>query len=499
MATAPTSNATRQPTSPISPALVWFRDDLRLADNPALCAASAEGRPVVALYVLDDDSPGLRPLGGAARWWLAGALRALQDELSLHGVPLVLRRGPAARIVPDVARQAGCGLVAFNIRTEAAAAKVDEAVTARLRADGREVCPTLGHLLHMPGSVRTAAGGMPRTFSAFMRGAVRDRPALAVLQAPLLRPAAHALASEALDAWHLLPTAPDWAGGLRAAWTPGEPAARARLEGFMEDGLAGYGTKRDRPDLAHVSRLSPHLRFGELSPRQAIVAAASAGAAGDAPAEDVRKFEAEVYWREFSYHLLHAMPDLSRRNLQSSFDAFPWRECSGDLKAWQHGRTGYPIVDAGMRQLWTTGWMHNRVRMVVASFLCKHLLIHWQDGEHWFWDTLVDADPASNPASWQWVAGSGADAAPYFRIFNPVLQGEKFDPDGSYVRTFVPELARLPARLIHKPWEASSLDLAHAGIRLGVDYPRPIVDHAAARERALRAFEHTRKEIRSAG
>lgn len=483
--------------SAASPAVMWFRDDLRLADNPAL-AAAADGRPVLALYVLDEDSPGVRRLGGAARWWLAGALRALQADLGRHGVPLILRRGAAGRIVPEVMRAAGADRLAFNWRPGKAEQAVDEAVAQVLSASGLKVECTLGHLLHLPGDVRGTGGGLPRTFSAFQRAAMKVRNIGRPLPVPGLTAAAP-LPGDRLDDWGLEPTTPDWAGGLRAAWQPGEAAARERLKTFLSDGLAGYADGRDRPDQGHVSRLSPDLRSGALSPRQVLIAALAAGDAGTVAAKDVQKFEAEVYWREFSHHLLFAFPDLGRRNLQASFDAFPWRECSGDLKAWQHGRTGYPIVDAGMRQLWQTGWMHNRVRMVVASFLCKHLLIHWQEGERWFWDTLVDADPASNAASWQWVAGSGADAAPYFRIFNPVLQGEKFDPDGTYVRTYVPELARLPARLIHKPWEAPSLELARAGIRLGVDYPKPMVDHAAARERALRAFEHTRKELRPAG
>ncbi len=484
--------------SAASTAVMWFRDDLRLADNPALIAAAGGARPVLALYVLDEDSPGVRRLGGAARWWLAGSLRALQADLGRHGVPLVLRRGAAGRIVPEVMRAAGADRLAFNWRPGKAEQAVDEALAQALSASGQSVERTLGHLLHLPGDVRGTGGGLPRTFSAFQRAAMKIGTIGRPLPVPRLIGAAP-LASDSLDDWDLEPARPDWAGGLRAAWQPGEAAARERLERFLSDGLAGYADGRDRPDQTHVSRLSPRLRFGELSPRQVLAAAAHAGEAGAVPLADVRKFDAEVYWREFSHHLLHAVPDLARRNLQASFDAFPWRECSGDLKAWQRGRTGYPIVDAGMRQLWTTGWMHNRVRMVVASFLCKHLLVPWQDGERWFWDTLVDADPASNAASWQWVAGSGADAAPYFRIFNPVLQGEKFDPAGTYVRTYVPELAKLPNAFIHKPWEAGALDLAQAGIRLGVDYPKPLVDHAAARDRALRAYEHTRRELRSAG
>ncbi|QRG05887.1 deoxyribodipyrimidine photo-lyase [Xanthobacter dioxanivorans] len=477
-----------------SPSLLWFRDDLRLADNPALTALAEAGAPVAALYVFDEDSPGLRPLGGAAKWWLAQSLRALRAELEQFGIPLILCRGPATRLVPEVAAALGAARVAFNGRSGAQAAKVDHAVAARLAAEDRQVLAFCAHLLHPPGSVRGGAGRMPRTFSAFQRAAMKDRRLTPPLGAPnRLKGMAHPPEGEALDSFGLEPEHPDWAGGLRTAWTVGEKAAQARLSAFIREDLAGYAGGRDLPAADHVSRLSPHLSFGELSPRQVLFAIRHAADAGTVPGSDADKFEAEIYWREFSHHLLAEVPDLARRNIQEAFDPFPWRECPGELKAWQKGRTGYPLIDAGLRQLWQTGWMHNRVRMAVASFLTKHLLIDWREGEAWFWDTLVDADAASNPASWQWVAGSGLDAAPYFRIFNPVTQGEKFDPDGTYVRTFVPELARLPARLIHKPWTADADTLAAAGVRLGITYPRPLVDHAAARERALRALESTRK------
>jgi deoxyribodipyrimidine photo-lyase len=288
----------------------------------------------------------------------------------------------------------------------------------------------------------------------------------------------------------LLPTEPDWAQGLRDTWQPGTKGARHLLETFVKDKLTAYREDRDTPALDVTTRLSPHLRFGEISPREVWQAAEVA----DAPREAVFKFHQELLWREFSYHLLYHYPDLASVNYQSKFDDFPWRdhetgEAAKDLLAWQKGRTGYPIVDAGMRQLWQTGWMHNRVRMIVASFLIKHLMIDWRAGEAWFWDTLVDADPANNAASWQWVAGSGADAAPYFRIFNPVLQGEKFDGNGDYTRHWVPEVAKLPNRYLHKPWAAPKSTLDDAGVRLGSDYPRPLVDHKQARERALEAFK----------
>jgi deoxyribodipyrimidine photo-lyase len=306
---------------------------------------------------------------------------------------------------------------------------------------------------------------------------------------------APAIASDRLEDFGLEPTAPDWAGGFRETWTPGEAGAASRVADFLDHGLAGYATLRDRPDLDHVSRLSPHLRFGEITPAQIWHAAHTAAASGRATSLDVEKFLTEVGWREFAYNLLHHRPDLATANIQSRFDAFPWQRDDALLKAWQRGRTGYPIVDAGMRQLWHTGWMHNRVRMITASFLVKHLLQDWRAGETWFWDTLVDADPASNPASWQWVAGCGADAAPYFRIFNPVLQGEKFDPNGDYVRHWVPELAKLPNDVLHKPWTAPKGVLAMAGVTLGDSYPAPLVDHAKARARALAAFQSIKTSV----
>lgn len=483
-----------------TPALIWFRDDLRLSDNPALNHATAEGRPVAALFVLDEDSPGLRPLGGAARWWLAGALRQLAHDLHQMGLPLILRRGPAADLVPQVAGALDAGLITLNQRPGAAAAAVDAEVAARLRAAGRKVQMFNGRLLHPPGTVHGASGRLPRTFAAFQRAARQlpapgqplpapPHPVAADLSGAAETPDTDLLAT--LDSWGLEPEHPDWAGGLRRAWRPGAAAAETRLVDFIAEGLRGYGEGRDRPAAPHISRLSPYLRFGEISPRQILAAVTHAQAAGDVPGVDAEKFISELYWREFSHHLLEAQPDIALRNIQPAFDHFPWREAPGELKAWQRGLTGYPLVDAGMRELWQTGFMHNRVRMVVASFLVKHLLIDWRAGEAWFWDTLVDACPANNPASWQWVAGTGLDAAPYFRIFNPVLQGEKFDPDGAYVRRFVPELADLPARVLHKPWAADTATLRRAGVTLGTTYPKPIVDHAAARERALRALKST--------
>ncbi|BBF92753.1 cryptochrome/photolyase family protein [Blastochloris tepida] len=472
-------------TNPDGPAVVWFRFDLRLSDNPALTAATDSGRPVLGLFVQDEAGHGSRPLGAAARWWLAGSLRALQAALARVGVPLILRRGPAAVVIPDVLREAGAGMIAWNPRPMSAEQAADDAVR-------RIVAETLPHVAIADGLRRTALLHDPaalrgRVFTPFWKTVTAKLAPPAPLPVPPLR-AGLSIASDRLADWGLEPTAPDWAGGLRETWTPGEAGAAARLADFLDQGIAGYATLRDRPDLAHVSMLSPHLRFGEITPGQVWHTVQTALASGRAAAPDADKFLSELGWREFSQNLLHHHPNLAAANLQPRFDAFPWRPDDRLLRAWQRGATGYPIVDAGMRQLWRTGWMHNRVRMITASFLVKHLLQDWRAGEAWFWDTLVDADPASNPASWQWVAGCGADAAPYFRIFNPILQGEKFDPDGAYVRRFIPELAGLPSAIIHQPWRASPLERAAAGVRLGDTYPAPIVDHAWARNRALAAF-----------
>jgi deoxyribodipyrimidine photo-lyase len=282
---------------------------------------------------------------------------------------------------------------------------------------------------------------------------------------------------------------PDWAVGFSDVWTPGEDAARNRLNNFLRSGVAEYHERRNRPDLAGTSRLSPHLHYGEISPRQCWQRARAIAEAHPERGKGVEVFLKELLWREFSYHQLAQHPRMPDAPVREPFADFPWKNDAKALRSWQRGRTGYPIVDAGMRELWTTGWMHNRARMITGSFLVKHLLQPWQKGEAWFWDTLVDADLANNATSWQWVTGSGVDAAPYFRIFNPQKQAETFDPDGAYVRTWCPELAKLPAPLIHAPWEAPAEILEKAGVKLGRTYPHPIVDHKEARARALAAFE----------
>jgi deoxyribodipyrimidine photo-lyase len=476
-----------------APCIVWFRDDLRLSDHSALHEAARTGSPVICLYALDETLPSpARPLGGAARWWLAQSLRALQASLDAIGAPLILRKGPAAKIVIELARESGATAVFWNEIAQAPEQAVADRVAAGLAAIGVASHRFPSDLLATPARIRNKEGRGLRVFTPFWKRVQALGAPPEPLPAPRALKAVSGIASDRLEDWGLEPSRPDWAGGLRETWNPGEKSARARLAKFLKTGLAGYSGDRDRPDRAGTSGLSPHLRFGEISPRQIWHAARFAADERPALSGDAEKFLSELGWREFCRHLLCDVPELASRNLQPQFDAFPWRRDAKALSAWQRGRTGYPIVDAGMRELWHTGVMHNRVRMVVASFLAKHLLIDWREGEAWFWDTLVDADPGSNPANWQWVAGSGADAAPYFRVFNPILQGEKFDPDGGYVRRWVPELARLPDQLIHQPWSAPPLELAAAGVELGKDYPRPIIDHKVGRERALAAYAKTR-------
>ncbi len=403
-----------------APVIVWFRTDLRIADNPALSHAVVSGRPVLPVYVLDDVAADLRPLGAAARWWLAGSLEALGASLSKLGATLLILRGPSEGTIRGLARETGAAAVVWNRRYESAAQRQDAAIKAALKSDGIEAKSFNAHLLNEPWDVTSKAGTPMKVFTPYWRAArERGEP-----QAPVAAPGAikgfefssgGPFAPVAVDELALRPTKPNWAQEEMATlWTPGEAGARAQLGRFLEGAVKGYGDNRNRPDKISTSRLSPHLRFGEIGPRQIWHATRAAFESGHASATtyDVEKFLTEIGWREFSYHLLNQFPELANSNFQPKFDAFPWLDDGKALKAWQRGMTGYPIVDAGMRELWRTGWMHNRVRMIVGSFLVKHLLIDWRKGEEWFWDTLVDADPASNAASWQWVAGSGADAAP---------------------------------------------------------------------------------------
>jgi len=445
-----------------SPSIVWFRDDLRLADNPALQAALARGEPIIALYVRDEESPGIRPLGGAARWWLHHSLTSLDARLRERGSSLVVRSGPAERVVAETVADASAGAVFWNRRYSGAERAVDAAVKTSLRADRVEAASFAGSVLFEPWTVTTGAGTPYSVFTPFWRACLALPAPRAPFAEPDELPGAGMLASERLEDWGLLPSRPDWAAGLRETWTPGEPAAATRLAEFLDEDLADYDVARDQPAAGATSGLSPRLRWGELSPHTVWHTTLSAHAAGPA-ATSAARFLSELGWREFAWHVLFHHPDLATANLRPAFDAFPWPpRDDAHVHAWQHGRTGLALVDAGMRELWHTGAMHNRVRMVTASFLVKNLLVDWRVGEQWFWDTLVDADAAANPFNWQWVAGSGADAAPYFRVFNPELQAKKFDPTGGYVRRWAPEYgdpATTPAPLVDlKATRAAALE-----------------------------------------
>ena len=479
------------------PVLFWFRDDLRLADNPGLAAAHARGKPLVTVFILDEESREARAMGGASKWWLDKSLRALSERIAAKGGQLILRRGKAEDVIAALVDETAAEAVFWN-RRYGPARKIDERIKAALKAADVAAESFNGSLLAEPFAIKTGSGGDFKVFTPFWKA----------LQASIVIPAAAAepgtlaappkVKSDDIDDWELHPTRPDWSGGMAEAWTPGELGARKRLRDFLSGPITGYAAGRDRPDQDGTSRLSPYLHFGEISPHQIWRAAKHADEAGEAPAKDVQKLLSEVAWRDFSHHLLYHDPQMGRLSWRRQFDNIDWRKgTKAELEAWKRGRTGYPIIDAGMRQLWTTGWMHNRVRMIVASFFAKDLLVHWRTGEEWFWDTLVDADEANNANGWQWTAGTGADAAPYFRVFNPVLQGEKFDPEGDYVRRWVPELGDLAAKWIHKPWEAPASVLDLAGVQLGETYPEPIIDHDFARKRALETYKFSSQETAS--
>jgi deoxyribodipyrimidine photo-lyase len=465
------------------PVIVWFRHVMRVADHPALLAAVATGQPVVPVFILDDEAAGSWKSGGARRWWLHESIKSLSADLRKRGSRLILRQGSTLDILPRLAKELDAITIFASRSYEPWARKQETHLQKTLEANGVELKRYAGALLFEPDAITTKAREPFKVFMPFWRAASQTTPR-SPQQAPtkILAPGRHP-PSDDLERWHLLPTKPDWAGGLRETWTPGEATAAELLGAFVDDPISRYATDRDRPDKIGTSRLSPYLAGGEISP-STCWHAAQARSSG----KGSETFLKELIWREFCHHLLFHWPDLPEVPFREEFSRFPWSKGKAALRAWQRGLTGYPIVDAGMRELWHTGWMHNRVRMVTASFLTKHLLLPWQQGEAWFWDTLVDADLANNSANWQWVAGSGADAAPYFRIFNPVIQGERFDPDGDYVRRWVPELKALSNKHIHAPWTADDKALKSAKVSLGVTYPKPIVDHTVARQKALSAF-----------
>ena len=472
-----------------SPNIVWFRQDLRLTDNPALHSAARKGAPVLPVFILDESHEGDWAPGAASRWWLHKSLQSLDD--ALDGA-LVLLRGDPQKELSKLVDELGVESVFWNRLYEPQHIERDNAIKKSLQDASVRVKSFNASLLFEPPNTNKPDGTPYRVFTPFYRRGCLENGIPP--REPLDRPDdlnlyAHNV-GDSIEDLDLLPEA-NWYEEMEQEWTPGEKGADARLSEFLSTGIDGYDEGRNRPDQRNVSRLSPHLHFGEISPNQAWYAVLDGRAVADVSTNEDR-FLSELGWREFSYNLLYNEPEIPTKNLQKKFDRFPWREDKAALKVWQRGNTGYPIVDAGMRELWRTGYMHNRVRMIVGSFLVKNLLLHWQHGAEWFWDTLLDADLANNSASWQWIAGCGADAAPYFRIFNPVTQGNKFDPNGDYVRKYVPELSKLPDKYLHSPWDAPKDVLDDAEIMLGETYPKPIVDLKKSRVRALDAFKSLR-------
>ncbi|MCA9258501.1 MAG: deoxyribodipyrimidine photo-lyase [Planctomycetales bacterium] len=474
---------------PSADAVFWFRRDLRLADNPALVAAIRIGR-IVPLFIWDPSEEGDWPTGSASRWWLHRSLSSLDAQLRKVGSRLVIRRGPALKTLQALLGETGARYVGWNRRYEPALIAVDREIKTQLQAMPHvEATSGNGSLLLEPWEVATQSGGPYRVFTPFWRRCLELAPRRDLSALPeSLEPPDRWPASVDLDDLKLNPTI-DWDAGFRGRWSPGEEGAQRQLAHFVSQTLATYADSRDRVDIEGSSQLSPHLRFGELSPQQVwdAVENASGLRANSSPA--CTSFLSEIGWREFAYHALYHFPQMTNEPLREAFKQFPWQPRTDWIAAWRRGTKGIPIVDAAMRHLWHEGWMPNRARMIVASLLTKNLLVPWQVGAEWFWDTLVDADLANNSLNWQWTAGCGVDAAPFFRIFNPVTQAEKFDPDGAYVRRWVPELARLETPWLFKPWAAGAERLRQAGVKLGRDYPAPIVDLQESRRQALAAYE----------
>ncbi len=470
--------------------VLWFRRDLRLADNPSLIAAVNSGKEIYPIFIYSPEEEAFANLGGACKWWLHQSLISLDNSLKQLGSRLFIFKGNSLKTLQTIVAQTQATAIYWNRRYEPNIIERDKNIKKVFQENGLEVKTFNSHLLFEPWEVQNSSSKPFQVFTAFWK-AVLTKPSPSY---PLAAPALIKNPSKiihSLEISHLeLEPKIDWAKGLRETWNPGEKEAQARLAKLLAHNIANYKEARDFPSQEATSRLSPFLNFGEISPRQIWHNIKSILAIKEEQQLKIGAdfFLRELIWREFAYHLLYYYPETIDQPLRKNFSSFPWNSNEQDLTAWQKGQTGFPIVDAGMRELWHIGWMHNRVRMIVASFLTKDLLIAWQEGASWFWDTLVDADLANNTFGWQWTAGCGADAAPFFRVFNPVLQGEKFDPEGNYIRRWIPELSKLPNQWIHKPWQAPLEVLKAAKVSLGTTYPKPIIDHSFARERALEAF-----------
>ncbi len=473
--------------------IVWFRRDLRLDDNKALQAAIRSGGQVLCVYIRQPDDRFAGAQGAAQAWWLHQSLISLARDIERRGNRLILATGSSMAVLQDLITTHNVDEIFWNRRYDPDGVAQDTLIKQDLKDQGLRVASFSGQLLHEPGKLLNKSGLPYKVYTPFWRAIEASGEPDLPFDGPEKIPAPQVFPdSESLDGWKLTPKNPNWAARFGEIWQPGESGAKQKLDAFIDGAIAGYKTGRDFPHQSHTSRLSPHLALGEIAPAR--LWHATTQLPDNVAMDDVVQFRKELVWRDFSWHLLFHHPDLASVNLNRRFDAFAWADDSEKFDRWKKGMTGYPIVDAGMRQLWQHGWMHNRVRMVTASFLIKHLMLDWRLGERWFRSTLVDADPASNAASWQWVAGSGADAAPFYRIFSPMRQGETFDPDGEYIRAFVPELGALPNQYIHTPFDAPAEILATAGVRLGQDYPAPIVDHFLARNHALAAFKALKEQ-----
>lgn len=476
--------------------LIWFRNDLRLSDNPALSHALSKNAFIIPVFIYTSEEQGNWSDGAASRWWLHHSLSSLSESLEKLGLQLIIEKGKAAKILTSLAITFKAENVFFNKQYEPWAIHQENNVISELLKHNIKAQSFPGNLLIDPENLLTKNRTPFKVFTPFWNElnskpdfthplpAPTKKQISAIKAQKVYKNTSQNLSIADLD---LLPKI-KWDEGIKKSWTPGEHGAEITLKTFIDKGLHNYEKERDKPYLKGVSRLSPHLHFGEISPRVIWHIIKDYASANRPVLSSANCYLRELGWREFSHYLLYHFPNTTENPLRPEFKKFPWKQSKKFLQAWQQGKTGYPIVDAGMKELWHTGWMHNRVRMVAASFLVKDLLIDWQDGARWFWETLVDADLANNTLGWQWVAGCGADAAPYFRIFNPILQGEKFDPGGVYVKEWLPELKDLPPKWIHKPWLAPAKILTEAGIKIGDQYPKPIVNHNSARLEALDAF-----------
>ncbi len=476
---------------PTRPVIVWFRHNLRLSDNSTIHAALKHGGPIIFTYVFDTSKD--RTYGAASLWWLHHSLASLQQSLNDLGAELTILCGSTENELLNLARISNADTIVCGRQYEPYEVALEQRLRSACEKQDIALTRYAGYLQFEPEHIATLSGGPYKVFTPFWRRCKEHWHEATPIKPPKALPSHNmkdlqGIPLEALEALDLLPSQPNWAAGFHDYWQPGEQGAHQALKMFINDALNDYDAGRDRPGEQGTSRISAHLHFGELSPRQVFHALETTKI--ELNQNDKARFSSEIGWREFCHHLLFHFPTLPTKAFNPKFSAFPWRRNAKVLRRWQQGQTGIPLIDAGMRELWHTGWMHNRVRMVVASFLVKNLNIPWQQGEQWFWDTLVDANLANNAAGWQWVAGSGADAAPYFRIFNPVTQGKKFDPQGEYIRRWVPELRDMPNKFLHAPWEAPKTILTQANLHLGKDYPLPIVDLKESREAALSAYRN---------